>query len=169
MAEVGSKATPGSGGFYVVAVKAPNGYRLRAFRMEKIRYGRPGGGYDEVDEARLDDTIPEHVVYGYAAEKGKMPMVPVRFGYAMNENVPARSWETWLAQNRDHPAVTSGIIFGFRSMADAEASAKECKSLRDGLEPMQIDVFDDVGNVKSRDPRVPSGMSVGRADVARTF
>ena len=95
--------------------------------------------------------------------------MPVRFGYAMNEGVPAKTWVAWLRANQRHPAVVNGLIFAVRAPRDAEDAARNMESggVRDGLESMQVDEFDANGNVVSRDPRAPAGLPVGRADVVR--
>lgn len=147
-----------------VGVKAPNGYVLRVFRMKPKRHALPGGRFEQVDEF---EAVPgkRHVVYGYAAAVGKQPVVPVRFGYAVNEGVPADVWEGWLEQNRDSDMVLNGLIFALPTFADVEKEALVREKTRDGLEPMQMDVVDANGKILSMDPRAPASIAIGRPDL----
>ena len=155
MAANGSKAESSAQGTVTVAVKAPNGIVLRAFRWEEVQEPVMGGGYRSVKTAV--EVGERFYLKGYAAPFGQVPAVPVVCGYAINHGVPADLWHAWLEQNKHSDLVKRGIISAYAKSDDAEAFAREHHDVRSGLEPMAREEYDESGNVipSTVDQRIP--------------
>lgn len=136
-----------------IACKSPVGYRLRLHAESKEREQVLGGGSREFSIFR--PTGEELVILGNRVPHGEAPRCRVVGGYAMTDNVPAAFWDEWVRQNEGSQLLTSGIIFAMPRPADADAKAKDGKTLRSGLEPMEPDRVDANGNLVTRDPRMP--------------
>ncbi|WP_199085954.1 hypothetical protein [Bosea sp. ASV33] len=125
-----------------VACKIPNGLHLRVFKMADTAEPVMGGGQRTVKRAQQDgETI---FVRGPAVPFGQALINGVA-GYALTSGVPAEFWAAWKEQNKDHDAVKNGLIFGSPKTDEVHGVAKECESVRSGLEPL----------MPKDDPRAP--------------
>lgn len=137
-----------SGGTVKVACKLPHGLILRIFRMVDGQETVPGG-YRDVKRA---EQIPGEVhLNGNAVAVGDTPRHRILAGYGITENVPKEFFETWLDQNRDHPAVLNNLVFTVGA-GEEEATTREFESVRSGLEPL----------LKDKDPRAPSKIETAK-------
>lgn len=121
-------------GKVVVACKMPNGLVLRLFRM--IPHSEPvmGGGTREVMVA---EQFGESVtVKGNAFHTGVPPPMAIVGGYALTPGVDEEFFTQWIEQNKSLDLVKNNLIFAYSKTADTEARAREHKTQRSGLEPV---------------------------------
>ena len=136
---------PSGGDTVTVACKLPHGLKLRIFEMHPDYENVMGGGKRETEIAvQVGPTI---TLNGCALARGVVPEYGIIGGFAMTHGVDAEFMETWLKQNKDHPAVVNKLIFAYPKMDMVEGQAREFRTLRSGLEPL----------VPDTDPRITVG------------
>jgi hypothetical protein len=118
----------------IVACKMPHGLILRLFRFEDTYEPVMGGGTREVKVAR---PIGEAVrIRGNTFPYGTVPNWPIEGGFGFTFDVDKAFWDEWLEQNRELLAVKNRLIWAMPQLDSAVAKAKELKSLKSGLEPL---------------------------------
>lgn len=117
-----------------VACKLPHGLILRYFDMVENSEPVMGGGMRTYHIAKQRGEPV--VIKGYATKWGEHPSIQISGGYALTKGVDADFFEAWLAQNQDHDAVKSGLIFAADRVDYAADKAKERAGIRNGLEPI---------------------------------
>lgn len=115
-----------------VACKLPHGLVLRLAQPNKVSEPVMGGGTREVTQYRA--TGEPVTVYGIAHPQNAAPIPMIVGGFALTPNVSGEFWNKWLEQNKEHAAVTFGLIFAYASMEDASAAAMDNADKRTGLE-----------------------------------
>lgn len=121
-------------GTVAVALKLPNGLRLRLSRMVERNEPVMGGGFRTV---KLAERVGEAVVIaGNAHLINKAPTSQMFGGYAMTYGVDADFMAEWMKQNADHPVVKNHLIIVHAKADMAEGKAKEQVEIRSGMEPI---------------------------------
>lgn len=143
--------------FVTVACKLPHGLRLRVYDMEDFDEPVMGGGIKRSKRAVLRGD--EVVLNGYAVPHGEQRKCLVVGGFALTSHVNQEFFEEWLKQNKDLPAVKSGLIFAHATQARVGDQAKEQRKMRNGLEPIDPDKPPQV----SKRLRVQKGKRPGEA------
>lgn len=150
------KAPSQSGAKVTVACKLPAGIEMRLFDMVKVRQPLMGGGFREVDEARVRASAGSVFIRGNAVPHNRTPRYRIvapggalfTDGFALTANVSKDFFDEWMSQNKDSDLVRNGLIFAHDKADSAAAMAKERIKERSGLEPM----------LQEKDPRAPRPM-----------
>jgi len=76
-------------------------------------------------------------------------------GFALTFGVDREFFERWLEDNKDTDLVRKGFVFAAGSEQSARDSAKEKKSLKNGMEPLDPNNLPRVGKMKIKkyDPK----------------
>lgn len=122
-------------GFVTVALKHPNGLTLRVHEEYTVHEPVMGGGSREVKAWRPKGDPIE--LAGNSAAHG-MPIL-LHGGYALTSNIPADSWEAWLAQNKDTDLVKKNLIFAMARGDSAASKGREMGEIKSGLERLDPD------------------------------
>lgn len=132
MADIQIQDTKQSGDTVVVGCKLPNGIELRAYVMAEEMEAHPGGAH-LVKKGR---PVPgSFTVNGNSFPEGGAPRAArMEAGFALTYGVPKKLWEAWLADNKELPAVTNGLIFAHSSERSAIADSREKEKVRSGFE-----------------------------------
>lgn len=69
-------------------------------------------------------------------EFGLIPNFPIVNGFSITRDVPSQLWRDYVQQNSQLELITSGLLAGFDTEADAIAYCNEYAALRTGLEPI---------------------------------
>jgi hypothetical protein len=119
-----------------VGCKLPNGLVLQLYQNVKRVENVPNGTRTYEIAEQVGEPI---TIHGSAMkfEPGYIPPAQLAGGYGLTPGVNRDFFEEWMKQNREHPAVKSGLIFAAGSQMDAMDVAKENAGKRSGLE--QID------------------------------
>lgn len=129
MAETMSLAKAGK--TVTVACKLPNGLILRTFDMVKTTEPAPGGTRDfEIARPREGQVF----INGSRTPPGVQVDHAHVGGYALTTGVDAAFFELWMKQNAESDIVRNKLIFAHAT--DTAAVAKENKSRKSGLEPL---------------------------------
>jgi hypothetical protein len=119
-------------GTVTVACKLPAGLVLRVFDMVETQEPVMGGGYRAVKVAR---ERPHRITLkGWSHAQNMAPNAPIIGGFALTPNVDKDFWDAWLTQNQELDAVRNGLIFAHEKPVNAEAEAKDKKTVKSGLE-----------------------------------
>ena len=146
---------PSRGRTVAVGCKMPGGMLLRVMRMEE-RSEATQAGYRTFKQAT---PIGEPVkINGYSRPRDDQGVpidlpFPVVGGFAITFGVDAEFMETWMEQNQDLDAVRNGLIFIHEKADMVQDQAKEFKTLRNGLEPIDPETKK---NGRYIDPRMPA-------------
>lgn len=149
-------------GTVAVACKFPNGIVLQLSR--RVDYVEEGSGGMRINRHRFDKIGPRYRVDGPAVPNGQRPKGyqepdEIRGGYAITFNIPQDFFEAWMAENKDNPLVTNGMIFAHTTRDATVGQAKEQEELRSGFEPLTPDT----------DNRMPKSLNpmVGKIETAQ--
>ena len=142
--------------YVTVACKLPHGIWLRTFQPH------------EEDAVKRDGSTERVTIYREAArfrirgnaipvtrdpEKDYPQVLGGPNGYALTHSVPAELWASWLEANKDSSIVTNKLIFAAERSDTVRAEAKECASIKTGLERLSRD----------GDERMPRRIATSRA------
>lgn len=132
--ETAPAAASRTGGTVTVACKLPAGLKLRIFEIGKGTELVMGGGSREVQVA--NPVAETYTVKGNAHMQDEGPKAPLvsDTGFALTFGIPEWFWAKWVEQNREHPAVKAGLIFGHASSDHIEGHAQEHRRQLSGLE-----------------------------------
>lgn len=134
-----------------VACKLPHGLRLRIFRMVD---GTENISGNNVRMVKTAEQVGEDVVIkGVAVEFGREKALAS--GFALTPNVDKEFFDEWLKQNAQHDAVKNGLIFAATTRDAVEGKAEDNKSIRSGLEPLDMSMVKRGENMVAADPRLP--------------
>lgn len=149
------KAKPGpkrgTGELVTVGCKMPSGLTLRVFKMVDTAEPVMGHGQRIVQMAREVGRVE---LKGFAVPFGQPSNRPVFGRYGLTNNVPRDLIEEWLKQNQDSEIVQNNLIFFEGDQDSARDHAKDLKTTRCGLEPLNVSAKDVKG--KYVDPRMPN-------------
>lgn len=129
------KKPASAGGKVVVASRLPWPLRIRTFKFVEVQSINRDGTtqLEKVAEPREE----EFIIHGTSLPRdGRIPY-RISFGYALTEGVDEESFNQWLKDNATQPFVKNGLVFAMRNLTDAEAVARERKSLHTNLEPFE--------------------------------
>jgi hypothetical protein len=136
-----ASTTQGRGATTVtVACKLPHGLILRLFKMNETEVPVLGGGTRMEKVAEQVGDVVE--IKGYAVPFGAerdFSLVGGKTGFALTPGVNKDFFDEWLRQNKDHPAVVSGLVFASPSESRAKDEAKDKRTMRNGQEPIDPD------------------------------
>jgi hypothetical protein len=124
-------------GVVTVACKIPNGLILRLYEMVDTQEPVSGGGTRTVKVARQKGERID--IKGPAAPVGQLPKAQVHAGYALTPGVDADFFAAWLQQNAGHPAVMNRLLFASEKLDTVSKVADEYKTVKSGLEPLNVD------------------------------
>ena len=127
------KTAHDSGRTVTVACKIPNGIVMQLYEMRDGIEPGPGGVRTIKIAHKTHDPIK---INGPALAFGEMPRFTIICGFALTPGVDAVFWEKWKDQNFDNDAVKAGLITAWPTVVDAEAYARDHKTLKSGLEPI---------------------------------
>lgn len=137
-----------------IACKIPNGYIMHLEERETTFEPSPAGGR-KVEVGR--PTGEEVKLNGFSTElTGRAPEHQIIGGYGLTHGVPKDFWDKWLKQYGELDVVKNGLIFAHEKRDTVEAKAREQKSLRSNMEPLNPNAKNADGSLK--DPRVPKGI-----------
>ena len=146
------------GATVTVACKLPNGLVIQNEQSREENEPVLGGGtrkvtrfYPKGDPVKLN---------GYAAPFGQAPKCLVVGGYALTPGVDAEFWEEWWAFHQQDDLVRNKILFAYERQDRTEAVAREHRSTKSGLEPMNMSMVERGGKQFAADERVPRAKSV---------
>lgn len=117
-----------------VASKMPRGLYLQthSFINQDVRV--MGGG---VEKRQVAVRNPEKFrIKPAVLAFGLIPNFPIVNGFSITKDVPSQLWRDFVQQNPNLELLTTGMLAGFNSEADAIAYANEYGKLRTGLEPI---------------------------------
>jgi hypothetical protein len=148
-----------------VCCKTPNGLILQNEELYDGYEQVFGGGNRPVKLARkVGDPIR---INGNARAPGSDPDAKrVIGGYGLTYNVPKEAFETWMRNNASLDIVRLKLIFAHEDTARAEDQARDQKSLRTGLEPLNVESRKPNGTYL--DPRMPNKVRKFDPDEERT-
>lgn len=142
-----------AGGKVTVACKMPAGMILQLFRMEDRQEPVMGGGWRTVQFAvKHGEAIR---VNGPSVPWGLIPRYRIVGGYALTEGIDEEFFEEWMKQNEKSDAVKNKIIFGWNDPAYAADNAKENRTVKSGLEPLDVEMITRNGRQMLKDDRIP--------------
>jgi hypothetical protein len=135
-----------------VACKIPNGLILQNHDMVEGFEPVFGGGSRPIKTAvKVGNPIR---LVGPSRPFGADPESKrVVGGYALTYNVPKADFEKWMRDNAELDMVKNGLIFSHENSDEAAAKARDMRSTRSGLEPLNTESKDAAG--KYLDPRMP--------------
>lgn len=143
-----------TGSTVVVACKHPPGIIMQVYRREEYDVPVLGGGTRK--ESRAVAVGKSIKIHGPAVPFGQTPAFVISGGYALTANVPAELAQKWLEQNKESDLVKNDVLFIAGSSESAEKQAKEQKSVRSGLERLDVGTTHKNGREVPRDPRWPA-------------
>lgn len=115
-----------------VGCRLPHGLTMRVFDMVETQEPVMGGGFRAV---KIAQERPERVTLnGFSHPQNRAPNAQIVEGFALTYGVDAEFWNVWKAQNAQSDVVKNGLIFAHEKPVNAEAEAKDKKTLRSGLE-----------------------------------
>lgn len=134
----------------MVGCKLPNGLILRIFDMVPHVERGTNGVSTTTNIARLH--CPPIVIKGNRVDPDADPetLPLIRSNYALTE-VDADFMDRWMHDNEDSDIVKNNLVFIASDQREAEAIAKDHKSVRSGMEPLKQD----------GDPRMPKKVQRG--------
>ena len=154
MAEVSSHHNRGAGSTVTVACKIPNGLVLQLSELYDTTEPSPSGARPIKASRKVGEAIS---VKGPARPlSGMPPDYQIIGGYGLTYGVPADFWHDWKDQNRDLDAVRQNLIFASTSHERAMAQAKDMKTIRSGMEPLDPDSRN--ADKSFKDPRMVRGI-----------
>lgn len=137
-----------------VACKIPNGLIIHIEKREKTVEPSPAGGRTIEVGRRIGEPI---VLNGPTnALTGQPPAHQIVSGYGLTHGVPKDFWDKWIKDNAGLDVVVNGLVFAHEKREDAEAQARDQKSLRTNLEPLDPDGRNADKSLK--DPRMVKGI-----------
>lgn len=121
-----------------IGCKWPNGIVMRLYDLveETVIYnGNP------VKESRAMQKGEEYVLNGFSLDLGKMaggipPEHEIVGGYGLTHGIPRAFAEEWFEQNKNSDLVKRNLVFMSGREQDARAQARDLKSLKSGIEPI---------------------------------
>lgn len=152
MAKANKAATTGE--TVTVALKSPHGIVLQLHEKAMQRIPLMGGGHSE-EEVFRPSPNPDNTfrINGNAVATGSAPTCTIIGGFALTPGVPKALWDAWLEQNPNLGLVKAGLIHAYESADDAGAAAREKRTERSGLEPLNM-------SQGTTDPRIPKRKSL---------
>lgn len=144
-----------------VGCKIPNGLILQNHVLEDGFEMVFGGGSRPIKVSRpVGDPIR---INGSSRAVGSDPDAKrVIGGYGLTHNVPKEAFEQWMRDNKDLDMVKNGLIFSHDSADRVADQAKDQKSLRSGLEPLNTEGRKSDGSYI--DPRMPRNVKKFKPD-----
>jgi hypothetical protein len=121
-------------GYVTVGCKLPHGLMLQLYRMEEHQEPVMAGGYRKVRRA-VQDRPPVRL-NGFARYLGQDVAHSIIMGTGITHGVDADFFAEWMLQNEDSDVVKKGLIFSQIKPSEIEAQARDHKSLKSGLEPI---------------------------------
>lgn len=137
-----------------VACKVPNGYILQCWQRVNSTEPSPSGAR----EIEIAQKVGEPITLNGPARPltGGVSPYPIIGGYGITYNVPKDIWDKWLADNAEADVVKNHQIFAYEKRERAEDRAKDQKSVRSGMEPLDADGRN--ADKSPRDPRMLRGI-----------
>jgi hypothetical protein len=124
------------GGKLTVACKIPNGLVIQVYGTEPWQEPVMGGGHRTVQRAFVRQDMGRAVLNGPARKLGKDMPHEIRNGVGLTHGVDADLFNAWLEQNKDQEYVKKGLVFAHAKPAEVHAQAKDTRSVKSGLEPI---------------------------------
>ncbi len=121
-------------GTVTVGCKLPNGLYIQAFTMESHQEAVMGGGWKEINRAVAKGERIK--LNGCARFAGKDAPHEIRNGVGLTFGVDADLFAAWLEQNKDNEIVKNGLVFAQAKTGEINAQAKDHRTLKSGLEPL---------------------------------
>jgi hypothetical protein len=138
-----------------VACKLPSGIILRGFN--KVSQQVPVLGMPDKMESR-DHFVPngkQAVIKGNAFSPMTGPRGHMSGGYALTHGVDADLWASWLQANADSDYVKNNLVFAHAKRDDAVAEAKKMRTVKSGMEPLDMSTTIVKGKIVTVDQRIP--------------
>ena len=136
-------------GTVTVGCKIPSGLHLRLYTMVEKDIFVNGTVY-KTKEAVPDDR--RYKINGCARYVGADSPHDIRHGVGLTHGVDKDFFEEWLKRNASMEVVRDKLIFAHEKPVEVEAQAKDRKSLKTGLEPLER------ADSNIRDPRLPTDL-----------
>jgi hypothetical protein len=137
-----------------VACKHPPGILMRVFKREEYQMPVLGGGMrTETRAVALGDPVR---INGPAVPHGRTPGYAIVGGFALTPNVPAEIAKAWMEQNKDSALVQNGLIHIHEKVEGCTSEAKQNRTARSGLEPLDVSTTHKNGREVPKDPRWPA-------------
>lgn len=140
--------------FVTVACKVPNGFVLQCFERVDSTEPSPAG-------ARTVE-IARKVYESYTLNGPARPMTgaPAPYliigGYGLTPNIPKKVWEHWKRDNAEADIVKNGLIFAHEKLERVQSEAKDRRSIRSNMEPLDPDSKN--ADKSFKDPRMVRGI-----------
>lgn len=137
-----------------VACKIPNGLLLQLEKRETVIVPSPAGGRKEEVGRKVGEPVK---INGFAiALTGNPPDHEIHGGFGLTHGVKKDFWDAWLKQNEDLDIVKNGLIFAHEKRDNAVAQARDMRTLRSNMEPLDTDGRNPDGSL--RDARMLKGI-----------
>ena len=136
-----------------IACKHPSGLLLRLSRFEEVQEPVLGGGTRAIK--RAFPSGQEIRVNGPAKPFGAEPTCETSGGYALTFGVPKDFWDEWKRQNEGSKLLAEHVVMAYEKAEVARDAAKDHKTVKTGLEPLNMATIRKDGVVRAADDRVP--------------
>ena len=141
-----------------VALKLPNGLRLRIYDMHEEQEASPLGARP----TKVARQVGEEVVLKGSAinlDPQRRPEHPIVGGYGLTHGVDKEFFDRWMKENKDSMLVKNELIFAYGAEADTVSQAKDNASVKSNLEPLDPSMKKMNGRDVPVDPRFPKSSS----------
>jgi hypothetical protein len=123
-----------------IGCKWPNGIVMRLYDVEDVTIVYNGQAVVEKQAIQRADA-PEFVLNGFSIDLGKMaggiaPEHEIVGGYGLTHGIPRDFAEEWFRQNANSAMVKNNLIFMQGREQEARAQARDQKTLKSGVEPI---------------------------------
>jgi hypothetical protein len=136
-----------------VACKIPNGLLLQLEERVKSLEPSPSGGREVEVGRKVGEPVK---INGCAIPMtGQPPAHQITGGYGLTV-VKKDFWDAWFKQNKDLDMVREGLLFAHEKRETVEAKARDQKTVRSNMEPLDPDGKKADGTFK--DPRMLKGI-----------
>lgn len=144
-----------------VACKVPNGIIIQNAVLIDAFEPVFGGGSRPIKKA--EPSGPQIHLNGPSRAPGADPEAKrVVGGYGLTHNVPRKEFELWLHNNAELDIVKKNLIFAHGDTDRAADQARDQKTFRSGLEPLNVDGRKPGGSYI--DPRMPKNVKKYKPD-----
>lgn len=131
-------SSPRSRDVVIVACKVPNGLILQNSILVDDFEPVFGGGVRAIKKGQPVGD-PMHIIGPSRAIGADPDAKRVISGVALTYNVPKEPFEQWMKDNAALPVVKLGMIYAHHSEAEISARAKDTRSVKTGLEPLNTE------------------------------